>query len=84
MDSELDRDHEDIMANKKLILDLSNPVQSVREQLGLTHEQIGDATGTTKQTAYGYGVEGNAIRLSTIEKIAAGLGYELQLVLIKQ
>lgn len=62
-------------------LDPENPVASLRDQLGLTHQEIGDAIGVTKQCAQRYGSDGQRLRVQTLDRIVDGLGYALSLTL---
>lgn len=60
-----------------IALDLTNPVASLRDQLGLTYVEIGEALEITKQCAHGYAREGHKLRLATLARIIEGLNLGL-------
>lgn len=61
----------------QIFLDTENPVASLRDQLGLTHQEIGNALQVSKQCAQIYSRYGKRLRVQTLDRIVSGLGYLL-------
>ena len=69
---------------RPIVLDPARPVASLREALSLTTYAVGKALGGAASTCDSAERSGGAVQVSTLARVAAALGYRLQISLVRQ
>ena len=70
--------------SRPIVLDASRPVASLREALSLTTYAVGKALGGAASACDSAERSGGAVQVSTLARVAAALGYRLQISLVRQ